>query len=315
MNVELGLAFLLYLLPALIAVLLAPVTLYRAYALWGAYYILERDGIRLRWGLRSETIPMNTVLWVRQDNELPAVPVPPKLRWPGAVTGQRVNKDIGTVEYMATRARHLTLIATPERVFAISPLDPQEFQRTYQHLTELGSLTPFASSSVYPTFLLARIWRDPLARILIISGLALNLLLLIWVSLIAPARPQILLGFAPGGQPVPAIRLFLLPILSSFFFFLDLFLGIFFFRRVGAAKPATRDIAHQQPGTDHLSPLPESSETRPSVERTPDNTPLLFTTASPLVPEEILAYLLWGSGILSALLFLLAIFLILRAGV
>jgi hypothetical protein len=48
-----------------------------------------------------------------------------------------------------------------------------------------------------------------------------------------PSRTSIHLGFQPDGSPgdvVPAVRLFLLPILNSFFLLIDLFLGLFLFR-------------------------------------------------------------------------------------
>ena len=54
----------------LIVIILLPVVIYRAYSLLNARYIVERDGLRLRWGLRLEDIPLSAIEWVRPANEL-----------------------------------------------------------------------------------------------------------------------------------------------------------------------------------------------------------------------------------------------------
>jgi hypothetical protein len=177
---------------------------------------------------------MNEVLWVREERELDQrIPLP----WfplPGAVLGSRRMKELGNVEFMASRFSGLILVATSDQLFAITPGDPQAFLQTYQRFTELGSITPLPAQSVYPTFLLARVWSDRFALALVLTGLAFSLVLLVWVGLAIPNRSQIFLGFDPGGNPrdlVPAVRLLLLPVLNSFLFLVDFLLGIFFYRR------------------------------------------------------------------------------------
>lgn len=265
-RAEVGPTFLLFLLLTLLAFSLVPVLAYRAYALWKASYTLERDGIRLRWGLREEVIPMDVVRWVRPADEIGFSLPFPRVRWPGAVLGVRRLPDGSQVEFLAAQTRPLVLIAAFGRVFAISPADPDQFLRTYQRLSELGSLTPLPSGSLYPAFLLARVWANKPARNLLLVGLILSLILLVVVSLLVPSRPVISLGFNPDGTPtapVPSIRMLLLPFLNTFFYLADLLGGLFFYRREG--------------GQD-------------------------------------LAFLLWGSGVLTALFFLGALIFILGAG-
>src|SRR3989304_2197012 len=97
---EAGPVFLFFLLPSILAVILVPYLLYRVYALWTASYILERDGIRLRWGLRAEDIPMDQVLWVEYAADLEE-PLPlPWLRWPGNIAGVRRYPDGTLLEFM-----------------------------------------------------------------------------------------------------------------------------------------------------------------------------------------------------------------------
>jgi hypothetical protein len=261
-----GPVFLVYLLPSLLAVLVVPLLAYRTYALRSAFYILERDGIRLRWGLRFEDIPMPSVLWVHPASELASSLPLPWLRWPGAVLGTRHLAGAGLLEFLAASTKNLVLVATPERVYAISPADAQGFLQAYQRFTEMGSLSPLAGRSIYPTLLLSQVWETRPARYLLLASLALSLVLLVWVSLTIPSRQQVYLGYDPSGiagDAAPAVRLLLLPVINTFFVLTDLFLGLFFFRR---------------------------EESQP------------------------FSYLLWGSGVLTCLLFLAAVFSILRLG-
>ena len=272
-KVDVGPIFILVLFPPLLAAFTLPVVAYRAYALQSAFYRLERDGIRLRWGLRVEDIPMDSVIWVRTRNDIPGHLPLPWFQWPGAVVGQRKMADGWEIEFMADNPDNLVLIATHERIYAISPNDPKTFMRVYYRYTELGSLTPLEAHSTMPTFLLNRVWAALPARILLIVGLVLSLFLITWVSLIIPGRTTVSFSFDPYGKPlyvVPAVRLLLLPILNGIFFLFNLLAGLFFFRK----------------------------------EENPKN---------PLPSTQVLAYLLWGGGACIPVLFFFAISAILKA--
>jgi Bacterial PH domain len=233
-QVAIGAAFLLSLLPVLFAFVSVPVLAYRFYALQQATYALEREGIRLRWGLRLEEIPIANVLWVNLASELSTQPPSPRLSWPGGVLGHRHLAGIGEVEFLASSTKDLVVIATHGKYYAISPETPETFVLAFQRCIEMGSLFPIPARSVYPTFILNRVWQSRLARALLLSGASLSLALLVWVSLAIPGRSQVIFGFRPdglSGDLAPAARLLLLPILNSFFFLTDLFLGLFYFRR------------------------------------------------------------------------------------
>jgi hypothetical protein len=274
-RAEIGPLFLAAIAPVALAVGLGPLLVYRGLALRSAAYTLERDGIRLRWGLRSEAIPVNAIRWLRRSSEMQEAFPLPWPRWPGSVVGVRKLPGGGQIEFMASRSADLVLIAAGETVYAISPYSTDEFLETYQRLSELGSLAPLPAHSTHPSFLVARFWQAPLARLLVLAGAILNLVMLVWIILVAPGREQVVLGFIPGSEAAPAVRLLLLPILSGFFFLVDFFLGLFFFRR------RARVVEEEQPSPN---------------------------------PGQVLAYLLWGSGALSALLFLLGTFFILQMG-
>lgn len=272
LHTQIGPLFLLYLLPGLLLAVLVPNLVYRSYALWRAAYFVEREGLRLHWGLRAEDIPMDQVIDVQPAAEVAGELPLPWLRIPGSVLGVRKRHDGSAVEFLAADTGRLVLIATPEKIFAISPEDPEQFLNAYRDRMELGSLSPIPAKSVRASFLLARVWATQGARYLLLGGLALSLLLLIWVSLVAPGRQLVPLGFdmeGNPGEPVPAIRLILLPILNGFFFLASFLVGLFFFRR-------------RENEIDDGSATP-------------------------------LAYILWGSGVFTALLFLGAVYFLLSA--
>jgi hypothetical protein len=237
--------------------------LYRGYALLRARYLIEREGLRLRWGLRAEDIPIHQVEWVRRAADL-AYPLPmPLLRWPGALLGSLKVRELGLVEFMAAGPETLLLIATPHKVYAISPEDPDGFMRAFRGMTELGSIDPLSSLSVQPAAYAQQIWQDRLARWLVGLSLVLGMLLFISISLAIPGRALISLGYTPDGVPLPAgpaEQLLLLAVLGAFVVVVDLFGGLFFYRQEGG---------------------------------------------------QIAAYLLWGAGVLTPLLLLLAAWMLL----
>jgi len=232
-RAEVGLSFMTHLLLALGFLGPLPLLGYRAYALWRASYILERDGLRLRWGLRAEEIPMNAVTGIYLDEELDFRLPAPLPALPGAVLGTIKLGELPPIEFMAARPQHLVLVATPQRIFALSPLEREAFVQTFQRLMELGTLTPLAAQSLRPTFLLSRLWADGVARALLLAGLAFNLGLAVWVSAAIPAQAFVSLRLSPAGQALeqaPSVRLLLLPVINAAFFVVDLLAGLFFYR-------------------------------------------------------------------------------------
>ena len=236
-----GIDFLIQMFLSLALFAPVPVLLYRAYALYTATYILERDGIRLHWGLRVEDIPLPEVEWIRPATDLVGPLPPPLFSWTGAFLGSRTVEGLGPIEYMASDWRRLLLLATPHRIYAISPEDPKAFLKLFRSAMELGSLSPLRPQTVNPAVVVGRVWSDRTGRVLVLTGLLFGLALLVWVSLVIPTRTTLSLGFLPDqtpGDPGPAARLLLLPVLAGFSFIGDLVGGIFFYRRPGQAALA-----------------------------------------------------------------------------
>jgi len=213
---------------------LAAGTFYRLYALTRASYWLGRETLRLVWGLRVEEIPISDIEWVRPASDLTTPLRLPLFSVPGAILGSVQHPDLRQVEFLASDAAGLTLVATAWRVFAISPEDPAAFTRAFQRSVEMGSLTSLPSRSEYPAVLLSRAWQSRLNRAAWLLALFFNLGLLVWVTASLPGLKQVSLGFNPLRQPLdpaPAERLILLPVLSLFFSAATWSLGLFFYRR------------------------------------------------------------------------------------
>ena len=282
-----SLFFLIFLIPALVALSLMPVFLFRAYSLYRAQYILKRVGLSLRWGLRGEDIPMNEVMWVYPAHAW-EYPLPrPWIYWPGSILGTRRLPNRAFVEYMADDTNNLVLVATTGRIFAISPRNPDEFMRTYLSLAELGSLAPLRARSVYAASLLTRVWDARAARILLVAGIALAVLLLALVGVALPFREAVSLGFQPDGTPrdlVPSVQLILLPVLNISIYVADVLVGMFFFRQ--GEKKAPGEPA-QADGSTEGGGMIANIGTQ-------------------------MAYLLWVSSVITGLLFLSALYFIVR---
>jgi len=141
-RTQIGPVFLLYLLPALMALALLPLAVYRAFALLRAYYIVERDGIRLHWGLRVEDIPMSEVLWIKGAKEAGMTLPLPWLHLPGAILGLRKLSNGTPVEYLAAdRAPESSPRRHSRRIPPLAPRvgrsrlsgDPHQHPLTHQH--------------------------------------------------------------------------------------------------------------------------------------------------------------------------------------
>ncbi len=232
-SAQLGPTFVFYLLVGLVAFAPIPFLGYRAYALLKADYYIDRDSLAILWGLRIEDIPLTDIEWVRPASDLSHPLALPRFRLPGAILGRRRHPDLGAVEFIASSARNLILIATSKHVFAISPRDAASLARTFARATELGSLTPTEAKSVYPSFIITEAWESPLARFLWISGLLLNLGLVAWVGILIPSLSQVPFGFDPNGVAnvaVPSVQLILLPLISALMFMTGLLAGLYFYR-------------------------------------------------------------------------------------
>ncbi|MEI7525742.1 MAG: PH domain-containing protein [Chloroflexota bacterium] len=233
-HTPVGLFFTLYVLVFVVTAISIPILGYRAYALTRANYLIDRNTLRLIWGLRLEDIPVNEVEWIRPVKGLLAPLNLPWFRLPGGILGVTRQLDIGKVEFLASDTDNLVLVATASLIYAISPKNPAAFMAAFQKSIEMGSLNTLRGQSQYPSFMVTMAWQEPIVRFLWLVGAFLNAGLLVWVTVLIPSLAKVSLGFDANGIPleaVPGTQLILLPILSSFLFAFGLLTGLFFYRK------------------------------------------------------------------------------------
>jgi hypothetical protein len=232
----------IYLLVSILTGAVIPWLGYRLYALSRAGYTLEREGMHIQWGFRIEDIPMTDIIWVRSAAELDSKLPLPIFRVPGAILGSRNNPELGTIEFMASETQSLVLVATPGRVYAVSPEDVYGFLESFQELVEMGSLSTIQALSVHPTSMLRRVWQDPLARTLTAVSLLLSLGLILWVGSLVLSATEFPVGFLGPDAPRPptsAARLVLLPVVSTTFLLINWAVGAIYYR-----QDETRPLAY-----------------------------------------------------------------------
>jgi len=232
-RADVGPAFLISLLIALVSFTPIPFFVYRAYSLWRADYHLDRDSLAINWGLRVEDIPLTDIEWIRSADDLTHPVALPPLPLPGGLLGIRRHPDLGTIEFLAADSKKLLLVATAKRVFVISPENPVELMQTFARATELGSITPADAKSVYPSFVVTQAWQSGLARYLWLTGLFLNLGLFIWASIIIPSTPRVALGpqfIGSALETVPSSQLIIFPVASLLLSAAGWIAGLYFYR-------------------------------------------------------------------------------------
>jgi hypothetical protein len=235
-NQQLRSLFYTFLIVSLLLFIPIPVILYRLLSLLRAKYVLDRDGLHLQWGLRTEDIPMVEIEWIRQPDEIGyGIPLP-RFFLPGNLVGIVSVEGLGQIEYLASDKQSLLLIATTSRIFIISPANLKGFLASFREFSEMGSIQPMQAHSSRAEFLVTTLLKDRLSRIVILSGIILSLALLITTALIIPTRETILLGyFLPGSafEPSPSERLLLLPLFTIFAVVIDIGFGAYLYRKTG----------------------------------------------------------------------------------
>jgi len=214
---------------------------YQLYGLLTASYRLDRNGFQLRWGLNREQVPLADIERLERPGA-DLVSAPPLPRLLGLLVGER--RSAGTVwRYYACAGGQLVAVVLGSTRLVVSPPDPEAFERAFIASTRLGSLQPMDRRSVRPDLLPARLWADGWARLLLITGILIPLILLGYLGVQAGRLPPAIpFGFTSEGEPAAAAppgRLLLLPMIGGLVWLADLLLGAWLYRR-----PADRPLAY-----------------------------------------------------------------------
>lgn len=245
--------FILALVGAILLLVPIPFILYSLYALSRARYELSREGLKIRWGLRSVDIPMTDIDWVRTAQALEKKPPLPAWSFSGVLRGVIHRPEFGEVEYMASDERRLLLVGTRRRTYAITPEDTNAFLKAFQSVFELGSIAPLKASSIQAGTFFSSVFKDRLARTFIGLDIFLLAALLVTTTILISSRQTVLFGYQAAGiesEPAPSNRLLLLPALNFFSLVPVFTAGFFFFR-----SQATRQLSYLTLASGLITPI------------------------------------------------------------
>lgn len=245
--------FILSLVGAILLLVPIPFILYSLYSLFRARYELSREGLKIRWGLRSVDIPMPDIDWVRTAQALEKKPPLPAFSFSGVLRGVINRPEFGEVEYLASDQRRLLLVGTRKKTYAITPENTNDFLKAFQSVFELGSIAPLKASSVQAGSFFSAVFKDRLARIFILINIFLLAALLVTTTFLISSRQTVLFGYQAAGiqsEPAPSNRLLLLPALNFFSLVAVFTAGFFFFR-----SEKTRQLSYLTIASGFITPI------------------------------------------------------------
>jgi hypothetical protein len=194
-------------LALVLALVLVAMLAYMAWCTFTLSYTFEGDNLVLRCGGVRHIVPLAGVVGVLPPGaEVKGRPV--DVRWrgltgrvPGYLVGAGQNAQIGPVLALATTAAGgLLYVQTPGLTYALSPERPLAFVEELNkrqaeaeaHVAEVAEEVDVAPRALLsgPSAWGYRLWADPAARVLMLGGLGLCVLLFGYMSLIYASLPE-----------------------------------------------------------------------------------------------------------------------------
>lgn len=232
-GTKVGLQFFLLLIAMVIAGIPLIFLLYRFYSLIFSAYRLERDGLHIQWGPRSEVIPLNAIEWIRTPAEM-TVDVPWSiLPMPGAYLGTVTADEHLTFEFLASDMNKMLFLGTPRYIYVISPRDPSAFLNGFERILQMGSLENEEWVTDRPVVWLLDAWADIPGRISWALSVFFLICLYIWVGLRFQTNTMLPGAFTPTGLPAEGssgMNAVALPIAATAVWILGTVLGLRIFR-------------------------------------------------------------------------------------
>jgi len=213
------LTFFFLALAIVVSIFAVALMVYWLYGLFSLSYILDRNGLVIRWGPLRQVVPMGNI-----ERIVPAEAVHVPMRfygvaWPGYRVGKGYVKGVGSLRVYATcPLRGQLLVITPSQIYGISPSNPQAFLKDFERRAGLGIVHRMEQITHRSAWMSLPIWRDRQAQALIFAGFLLNLWLVAYICKAYPGLPRILpLHFDSLGE-VDRVgertELFILPIIG-----------------------------------------------------------------------------------------------------
>ncbi len=216
---------------------------YRTYALITANYQLARGSLRIKWGLRHETIPLSEIDWIRTPAEMRQEIPWPFLPMPGAYLGKVQTSNSDPLEFMASSVKNMLFVGTSQAVFGISPAKPQQFLSAFERVMQMGTLHEIPHETVRPADWIASSWGNRTARGSIILSVGLLMILSLWIGfrlsglLTVPLTNTIDENISSGSR-LPARNVILLPALAAILWLVNLAAGVQIYKTPSLRKMA-----------------------------------------------------------------------------
>ena len=230
---QVGLQFFLLLIAELLIAVPLFFLLYRLFCLLFSEYRLERDGLHIKWGLRTDVIPLNAIEWIRYPNEMTEDVPWSVLPMPGAYVGTVTVDEHLTFEFLASDMKTMLFVGTPRAVYVISPRNPAAFLDGFERILQMGALDNVEWVTTRPGSWLIEAWRDKIGRRSTILSVVILIGLYIFVGSRYQVEKTISLSFSPSGEPleeISAVNMLVVPLAATFIFVIGTVTGLLLFQ-------------------------------------------------------------------------------------
>jgi hypothetical protein len=211
--------------------LLIPAVVYRILLLLTAQYGITSTGaLHIRFGTRSEVIPIEEIEEIRSGGKISDGLRKAGPGWLETWQGRAAAEGEEAVDWIATdRGSPLLLLVSKNRRWAISPSDPAAFARSVTDISAKGSLEKVESESTQPPPFILDILKTRFALASLAGGcfliVALGVFLLAMLPTLPLSQP---FRFNPSGLPSSLgdpTRLLILPFIGGAVWLLNAILG------------------------------------------------------------------------------------------
>ena len=202
---QVGLQFFLLMIAELLIAVPLILLLYRLYCLLFSEYRLERDGLHIKWGFRTDVIPLNAIEWIRYPQEMTDDVPWSVLPMPGAYVGTVTVDDRLTYEFLASDMKTMLFVGTARAIYCISPRKPDAFLTGFERILQMGALDNVEWVTTRPGAWMIEAWRDKIGRYCTMLSIIILIGLYIFVGSRFQTDKIISLSFSPSGEPMEEI--------------------------------------------------------------------------------------------------------------
>ncbi len=225
--------FLAYLGAGVLAVVAAAFGFW-AWACSSMRYVLDHQGLSIRWGPVTHFLPMSSITAVT-PGKAEMRPRISGVGWWGYHIGSGDVEGIGPVVFFSTHrsARELVYVRTASVAYGLSPQDPERFAAEIERFQSANNEAGPAEATIHREQIAAHpIWADRIAQYLALGAIAVNVALWGYVLAVYPdLNNEITIEFPPVGD-ITTLRarseILTIPATASVILVVNLLAGLIF---------------------------------------------------------------------------------------